>query len=144
MGFKVIHITVALAAPLGLFLGRIANFINTELYGRITEFPIAMIYPTIDQYPRHPSQIYEAILEGIILFLILLLIYKRIKLTNLYGKISGYFLILYSFFRFSVEFLREPDYQIGLIINFFSMGQILCIPIFISGIIILNLNDYKK
>ena len=128
---------VSIVAPIGLFLGRIANFINTELYGRITDFPFAVIYSSIDNQPRHPSQVYEAFLEGIILFAILLTLFNRTKLSSM-GKISGYFLIYYSVFRFLVEFLREPDSHIGLILNFLTMGQILSIPLIIIGIMILK------
>ncbi len=129
---------VSIVAPVGLFFGRIGNFINTELYGRVTTFPFAMIFPSIDNQPRHPSQLYEALFEGLILFIILLFYFKIYKNKKKYGKISGIFLVLYSIFRFLIEFLREPDPQIGLMINIFSMGQILCIPIFVFGIIIIR------
>ena len=125
---------VSIVAPIGLFLGRISNFINTELYGRVTDFPFAIIYPLIDNNPRHPSQLYEAFFEGVVLFIILYLIFIK-KYTA--GIISAYFLILYSIFRFLIEFLREPDLHLGLYLNYFSMGQILCIPIFFAGILIL-------
>ena len=128
---------VSIVAPIGLFLGRISNFINTELYGRITDFPFAIIYPLIDNNPRHPSQLYEAFFEGVVLFIILYLIFiKNLKKYSA-GIISAYFLILYSIFRFLIEFLREPDLHLGLYLNYFSMGQILCIPIFFAGILIL-------
>ena len=127
---------VSIVAPLGLFFGRIANFINTELYGRITDFPLAMIYPNIDLSPRHPSQLYEAFLEGIVIFLILLIYFNKTRLDPTIGKISGLFLILYALFRIFVEFLREPDSHIGLIFNIASMGQILSIPLLIIGILI--------
>jgi len=125
---------VSIVAPIGLFFGRIANFINTELYGRITDFPLAMIYPNIDLSPRHPSQLYEAFLEGIVIFLILLIYFNKTRLDPTIGKISGLFLILYSVFRILIEFLREPDDHIGLIFNIASMGQILSIPLLIIGI----------
>ena len=128
---------VSLVAPIGLFLGRISNFINTELYGRITDFPFAIIYPLIDNNPRHPSQIYEAFFEGIILFLILFLYFTTKPKRYLIGSISGLFLIFYSIFRFLIEFLREPDYHLGLMFNLFSMGQLLCIPFLLAGIWIL-------
>ena len=82
---------VSIVAPIGLFFGRIANFINTELIGRPTDFYISVIYPSIDNIPRHPSQIYEAFLEGIILFLILLIYFYKIKKYKIYGAISGLF-----------------------------------------------------
>tara|TARA_A100001234_G_scaffold36823_1_gene29051 strand:- start:389 stop:1165 length:777 start_codon:yes stop_codon:yes gene_type:complete len=128
---------VSIVAPIGLFLGRISNFINTELYGRITDFPFAIIYPLIDNNPRHPSQLYEAFFEGVVLFIILYLIFIKNSKKYSAGIISAYFLILYSIFRFLIEFLREPDLHLGLFLNYFSMGQILCIPIFFAGILIL-------
>ena len=128
---------VSLVAPIGLFLGRISNFINTELYGRITDFPFAIIYPLIDNNPRHPSQLYEALFEGIILFLILFLHYIKKPKEYLIGNISALFLIFYSIFRFTIEYLREPDYHLGLVFYYFSMGQLLCIPLFLAGILIL-------
>ena len=127
---------VSLAAPFGLFFGRIANFINTELYGRVTDFPFAIIYPSIDYNPRHPSQLYEALFEGIILFIILIIYFNRNRKRYIIGNISGLFLIFYSLFRFLIEFLREPDYQLGLLYIYFSMGQLLSIPLFIAGLFI--------
>ena len=126
---------VSIVAPIGLFFGRIANFINNELYGKITNFSFAKIYPEIDLQPRHPSQLYEAFLEGIILFIILLTYFNKTKSDPTIGKISGLFLILYATFRILIEFLREPDSHIGLIFNIASMGQILSIPLIIIGII---------
>ena len=131
---------ISLVAPIGLFFGRIANFINTELIGRVTDFPFAIIYPSIDALPRHPSQLYEALLEGIVLFIILLFVFIKNYPKEKNGKISGLFLFFYGIFRFFIEFIREPDFQIGLILNFFSMGQLLCIPLIFFGLIIL----YKK
>ena len=128
---------VSLVAPIGLFLGRISNFINTELYGRITDFPFAIIYPLIDDNPRHPSQLYEAFFEGIILFLILFLYFNNKPKDYLLGSVSGLFLIFYSIFRFLIEYLREPDYHLGLVFYFFSMGQLLCVPFLLAGIWIL-------
>ena len=128
---------VSLVAPIGLFFGRIANFINTELYGRITDFPLAMIYPTIDNLPRHPSQLYEAFFEGIVLFLILFFYFNKKQKKLNTGIISGLFLTIYSIFRFLIENIREPDLHLGLFFEYFSMGQFLSIPIFILGMIIL-------
>ena len=128
---------VSLVAPIGLFFGRIANFINVELVGRITEFPFSIIYPTIDNLPRHPSQLYEAFFEGIILFAILFFIFKKNYSINQYGKLSGLFLFFYGIFRFLIEFLREPDEHIGLFFNFLSIGQILCLPLVFIGLVIL-------
>ena len=127
---------VSLVAPIGLFLGRISNFINTELYGRVTDFPFAIIYPLIDNQPRHHSQLYEALFEGLVLFLILFIYYNNKPRSYLIGNLSALFLIFYSLFRFVIEYLREPDSHLGLILNFFSMGQLLCIPIFLAGLVI--------
>jgi len=128
---------VSLVAPIGLFLGRISNFINTELYGRITDFPLAIIYPLVDDYPRHPSQLYEAFFEGVILFLILFLYFSKKPKKYFLGSVSGLFLIFYSIFRFLIEYLREPDNHLGLVFYFFSMGQLLCIPFLLAGMWIL-------
>ena len=125
---------VSLVAPIGLFLGRISNFINTELYGRVTDFPLAIIYPLIDNNPRHPSQLYEAFFEGIILFIILIFYFSNRPKQYIIGNISGLFLIFYSIFRFIIEYLREPDYHLGLVFYYFSMGQLLCIPFLLAGI----------
>ena len=135
---------ISVVAPIGLFLGRIANFINTELIGRPTEFYIAVIYPSVDDIPRHPSQLYEAFFEGIVLFVILFLFFLHKSNLKNYGLVSGLFLTLYSLFRFSIEFLREPDLNLGLFYNFFSMGQILSIPLLVFGIFLILNNGYKK
>ena len=128
---------VSLVAPIGLFLGRISNFINTELYGRITDFPLAIIYPLIDNNPRHPSQLYEAFFEGVILFVILLFYFSKKPNKYNIGHLSGLFSIFYSIFRFLIEYLREPDYHLGLLFYYFSMGELLCIPFLFAGIWIL-------
>lgn len=131
---------ISLVAPIGLFFGRLANFVNIELIGRPTNFFISIIYPTIDYLPRHPSQLYEAFLEGFLLFIILLYFFKKYYSINNAGSLSGIFLIFYGLFRFLVEFLREPDQHIGLLYNYLTMGQILCIPLTIIGFIILLKN----
>ena len=125
---------VSSVAPIGLFFGRLANFINVELYGRVTDFPLAMIYPSIDQAPRHPSQLYEAFFEGVVLFIILRYFNKKNYSQNNFGFITSLFLILYGIFRFLIEFLREPDAHIGLIFNSITMGQFLSIPLVILGV----------
>ena len=129
--------TVALVAPIGIFFGRIANFINSELYGTITDIPWAVKFIQIDNLPRHPSQLYEALLEGLCLFLIL--IYFRNKFLNRPGVISGLFLIFYSIFRFLAEFYREPDQQLGYIFLNLSMGQTISLIFMMSGVILFNL-----
>ena len=125
---------VSSVAPIGLFFGRLANFINVELYGRVTDFPLAMIYPSIDQAPRHPSQLYEAFFEGVVLFIILRHCNKKNYSQNNFGFITSLFLILYGIFRFLIEFLREPDAHIGLIFNSITMGQLLSVPLVIVGV----------
>lgn len=124
---------VAAAAPIGLFFGRIANFINAELYGRVTDSPIGMVFPGGGDLPRHPSQLYEALLEGLVLFTILFVVMRNDSLRNKPGFVAGIFLSEYGFFRFIIEFFREPDAHIGLVFDFMSMGQILCIPMMMVG-----------
>lgn len=125
---------LAVATPIALCLGRIANFINAELYGRVTSVPWAMIFPYSDMMPRHPSQLYEAFLEGVILFLILSyqVVYKS-ALKQL-GLITGYFLSFYSIFRIMVECLREPDEKLGYFAQYFTMGQLLSLPMLLMGV----------
>ena len=124
---------IALAAPIGLFLGRLANFINSELYGRETDVFWSVKFVSIDNISRHPSQIYEAIFEGLILFFILNHFSKKDNFKNP-GLISSMFLIFYSFFRFTLEFFREPDFQIGYLIYQLTLGQFISIIFFFLGI----------
>lgn len=129
--------TVACAAPIGLFFGRLANFINGELYGRVSDVPWAMVFPRGGPDPRHPSQLYEAGLEGIALFLLLYFISRFTNAHKRAGLLSGIFLIGYGMARFSVEFFREPDEQLGLLFAGASMGQLLCLPMIIAGIVLI-------
>tara|TARA_A100000164_G_C21830491_1_gene735035 strand:- start:151 stop:918 length:768 start_codon:yes stop_codon:yes gene_type:complete len=131
---------IAFVSPIGIFFGRIANFLNSELYGKVSNIPWGVIFVKVDNLPRHPSQIYEASLEGMILFLILLILVKNNFLKKR-GLISSLFLIFYSSFRFFVEFFREPDNQLGYLIFNLSMGQILCFVFFIIGIVLLKKNE---
>ena len=121
---------IAGSAPIGIFLGRIANFVNSELYGRETDILWSVIFTKIDNITRHPSQIYEALLEGVILFFILFFFIKKNYLLKP-GLISSLFLIFYSLFRFLVEFFRVPDEQVGLIYLNLTIGQIISL-IFLS------------
>ena len=124
---------VSIVAPIGIFFGRIANFINSELYGAETNLPWAVQFIKIDNLYRHPTQLYEALFEGLILFLIL--IYLRNKgLMKITGLMSGIFLICYSIFRFMIEFLRVPDEQIGYLLFNLTMGQIISCIFFLIGI----------
>ena len=128
--------TVITGVPLVLFFGRMANFINGELAGRVTDMPWAVVFPKFyDQAPRHPSQIYEALLEGILLFIILFLTRKKIKDE---GVQSSMFLIGYGLARFFVEFFRMPDPQIGYILNFFTIGQLYCFVMIALGVFFLR------
>ena len=129
---------VCLSAPIGIFFGRISNYINSELYGRETDVLWSVKFVLIDNLKRHPSQIYEAIFEGIILFIILNYLVSRVDKKE--GYISSLFLIFYSFFRFIIEFTREPDAHIGLIIFSMSMGQIISIIFFIVGAVLFYKN----
>ena len=124
---------VALVAPIGIFFGRIANFLNSELYGTTTSVPWAVKFIQIDNLSRHPSQLYEAFFEGIVLFVILLYFYKK-QYLKIPGKISGFFLFFYSIFRFILEFFRAPDTQLGYLIFGFTMGQIISIIFIIVGL----------
>jgi len=130
---------ISMSAPIGIFLGRIANFINSELYGRETNLFWSVKFERVDNIFRHPSQIYEAIFEGIILFILLNFIFKK-QIYKSPGIISALFLIFYSLFRFFIEFTREPDVQIGYILFNLTFGQILCFLFFMFGLILF----YKK
>ena len=135
---------IALVSPIGIFFGRIANFVNSELYGHETSVPWAVQFISIDNLNRHPSQLYEAIFEGIILFLILIFFWKNEKLKKP-GKLSALFLIYYSFFRFIIEYFRVPDEQLGYIFLNFTMGQLISFIFFIIGLSLYYLkNDIKK
>ncbi len=135
---------VSIVAPIGIFFGRIANFINSELYGTETKLPWAVQFIQIDNLYRHPSQLYEAIFEGLILFFIL--VYFRGKgFLKTPGLISGLFLIFYSIFRFIIEFFRVPDEHLGYIFFNLSMGQIISIIFLFIGIFIaLKKYEIKK
>lgn len=131
------------AAPIAIFLGRIANFINGELYGRVTDVPWSFIFPGSDNLPRHPSQLYEASLEGLILFFILAIAALKFNGLSKKGFISGLFLVFYTIFRMTVELFREPDAQIGFVLGQFTMGQLLSIPMLIAGIVLICYSNRK-
>ena len=124
---------ISCVAPIGIFLGRISNFINGELYGKISTLPWAIIFPNIGSFTRHPSQIYEAILEGIFLFFLINYFALKKKLLFKPGYTSGIFLILYSVLRIFSENFREPDIHLGYFFNYFSMGMILSSITFLFG-----------
>ena len=131
---------VAPTIPIGLGLGRVGNFINGELYGRITDMPWGMVFPNGGPMPRHPSQLYEAFLEGPLMYLVLWLMGRKERPA---GVIFWTFISLYGLFRFFVEFFREPDQQLGYIMGPFSMGQLLSFPMFLLGMGMIWLT-YKK
>lgn len=132
---------VAPLIPFGLGMGRIGNFINDELWGRVTDVSWAVLFPSGGYLPRHPSQLYEALLEGLVLFLILNGFIKTPRPT---GSVAGLFLTGYGLFRFIVEFFREPDPQLGLFFGQqISMGQILSLPMIIIGLMIMAI-AYKS
>ena len=129
---------LAISSPIGLFFGRIANFINMELYGRVTDSNFGVIFPNIDNRPRHPSQLYEAFMEGLLIFIILFLLKKYSSIAKIRGVLAALFVILYGFARMFCEYFREPDSHIGFLFNSnITMGQILSLPIVIIGFMLL-------
>ena len=132
---------VAMTAPVGIFFGRIANFINSELYGFETDIPWAVKFIKVDDLYRHPSQLYEATFEGLILFIVLLY-FKNKGLFKRPGLISSFFLIFYSLFRFILEFFRVPDEQLGYLFFNLTMGQILSLLFFLIGLF-LTIKKYE-
>jgi phosphatidylglycerol:prolipoprotein diacylglycerol transferase len=123
-------------APIGLFLGRIANFINGELWGRPADVPWTMVFPRSGPEPRHPSQLYEAALEGVVLFIVLGLL-MRFGALKRPGVVTGAFALGYGIARVICEFFREPDAQLGFIWGGLTMGMLLCIPLMLAGIAVL-------
>jgi phosphatidylglycerol---prolipoprotein diacylglyceryl transferase len=134
---------VALSAPIGIFFGRIANFINSELIGKATDLPWSVQFILVDNIKRHPSQLYEAFFEGIILFILLRYYFRKNYLRNP-GKISALFLIFYSIFRFFAEFFRLPDFQVGYLIFNLTLGQLISVIFLIAGIFLFYFKNYEK
>ena len=135
---------VSIVAPIGIFFGRISNFINSELYGIETNLPWAVKFIQVDNLYRHPSQLYEAIFEGLILFIVLIYFRKK-GFMKIPGLISGLFLIFYSFFRFIIEFVRVPDEQLGYIFFNLTMGQIVSFIFFLIGsYLVITKHEIKK
>jgi len=128
----------AAVAPIGLFLGRIANFINGELWGRPTDAPWAMVFPNGGPIPRHPSQLYEAMLEGVVLFVVLGLMVRAGTLRRP-GVVTGVFALGYGVARIVCELFREPDAQLGFLWGGLTMGMLLCIPLMLAGIAVLTI-----
>lgn len=142
ISFLKISDLVVLYIPIGLFFGRIGNFINSELYGHPTDSDYGVIFPIIDNIPRHPSMLYEAFLEGIVLYIVLRFMHKK-RLDT--GILTSSFLTLYALFRFIVEFVRVPDVHIGYLYStWLTMGMILSFPMFIFGIMIYYFSIKRK
>ena len=142
LNYRVYFDTISVVAPIGIFLGRISNFINSELYGTPTQKPWGIVFPNVDLLKRHPSQIYEALLEGIVLFIILnFLVFNK---KNKFGFISCIFLILYGFFRIICEQYREPDEHIGYLLNHLSVGTLLSLGMILFGTLFLLKVHYEK
>jgi phosphatidylglycerol:prolipoprotein diacylglycerol transferase len=125
---------MAVAAPIGIFLGRMANFINGELYGRVTDSSVGMVFPTGGELPRHPSQLYEASMEGVLLFRLLLCLLKFTRMREKVGLLSGIFMGGYALSRIVTELFREPDEFLGFIMPSITMGQILSLPMLAIGL----------
>ena len=145
INYKIYFDVICCVAPIGIFLGRVANFINSELYGTPTEKPWGIIFPKIDNLTRHPSQLYEAFLEGIVLFILVNFLFLKKNLN--FGKTSFLFLVLYGIFRIIAEQFREPDKHIGYIFNFISLGSLLSIAMIIFAFIFvskINPNEKSK
>lgn len=144
-GFKFLFITdlVVLYAPIGIFLGRIANFINDELWGRVTDVPWAIKFPNGGFLPRHPSQLYEALFEGFLMFVILNLLWQIKWVRDKTGFVSGVFVLLYGIFRIAMEQFREPDIQLGFLFGSITMGQVLSLPLIILGLVVILLKVKK-
>ena len=140
-GFLDVCDFVAPTVPIGLGAGRIGNFINGELWGRVTDVPWAMVFPNADNLARHPSQLYQAFLEGLVMFAVLWSYARKPRPT---GAVTGLFVLLYGVFRFAVEFVREPDSNLGFIaFDWLTMGQLLTIPMILIGVWLVVL-AYRK
>ena len=124
---------ISIVAPIGLFFGRIANFINGELFGKVTSHNFGIIFPNGGKLPRHPSQLYEAFFEGLVLFFIMIFLMNKSKFFQKQGFLTASFVFFYGTFRFLIEYFREPDKHLGLFYFDFSMGQILSLPMIVLG-----------
>lgn len=133
-GFLKMTDLAVLYAPIGIFCGRIANFINDELWGRVTDVAWAIKFPNGGYLPRHPSQLYEALFEGLVMFAILNFLWRYKWIRERHGFVSALFIVLYGVFRSSMEQFREPDLQMGFFFGHFTMGQLLSVPLVILGI----------
>jgi phosphatidylglycerol:prolipoprotein diacylglycerol transferase len=140
MPFAAVADSAVVTCPVGLGLGRLGNFINGELLGRPSDLPWAMIYPGGGPIPRHPTQLYEALAEGLLLFIIM---WRLRKIPFKDGTMVGLFLVFYGILRFIIEFFKEPDPQIGFLLTYFTMGQILCIGMIAAGVVLISYLNRK-
>lgn len=134
MPFLKVTDLVVLYVPIGIFLGRLANFINDELWGRVTDVPWAVRFPNGGFLPRHPSQIYEALAEGVLMFVVLNVLWRYKAVKERTGLVSSVFAVMYALMRMGMEQFREPDTQLGFFFNVITMGQILSLPLLIVGV----------
>ena len=142
--FKILDI-LSVLAPIGLGLGRIANFINMEVMGRITDTPFGVVFVGEKYLPRHPSPLYEATLEGLLLFIIMWFLYRKTNLSKYTGVLSGIFCMLYAVFRIFCEQFRQPDSQLGFLTSWgLTMGQLLSLLVFCLGIVVLTISLKKN
>lgn len=130
--------TISVVVPIGLFFGRLANFVNGELFGRVTDVPWGIVFPHGGELPRHPSQLYEATLEGLVLFIVLFFMARQESIRRRPGILFGTLMAGYGVSRFIIEYVREPDPQLGFFFQYFSMGQLLCLPMILAGGIIIH------
>ncbi len=146
INYKFLALTdlIVLYAPIGICLGRLANFINDELWGRITDVPWAVKFPNGGYWPRHPSQLYEAFFEGVVMFGILNFLWRYQWVRERHGFVSALFVIFYGIFRISMEQFREPDAQLGFYFGHVTMGQMLSVPLIILGSTVIYFLIRKK
>lgn len=143
-GFLKLTDLVVLVVPIGLFLGRLANFTNDELWGRVTDVPWAVRFPSGGFLPRHPSQLYEAFFEGLVMFVVLNWLWSYKSVRDKPGVVSALFVILYGLFRIGMEQFREPDAQLGFIFGQITMGQMLSVPLILAGLAVFWYNIRTK
>lgn len=138
-GFLKLTDLVVPVVPIGLFLGRLANFTNDELWGRVSDVAWAVRFPSGGFLPRHPSQLYEAFFEGVVMFIVLNWLWGFKAVRGRTGVVSALFVILYGIFRISLEQFREPDAQLGFFFGHVTMGQMLSVPLILAGLVVLGL-----
>lgn len=135
---------VVLYAPIGIFCGRIANFINDELWGRVTDVPWAVRFPSGGYLPRHPSQLYEAFFEGLVMLVVLNFMWRYKYVRERAGLVSAVFITLYGLFRILMEQFREPDAHIGFLFSYITMGQLLSVPLILLGLWVIYIKTARN